>query len=73
MSSGSGELLVAGLGERCVDLTGDVAFQAADDLAFAFAFAGAPFDVILGGWVVAQVDEDDPVERGVWLGGCHLG
>jgi hypothetical protein len=33
MSSGSGELLFAALPERCVDLAGDVAFQAADDLA----------------------------------------
>src|SRR6266516_5203444 len=67
MSSGAGEFLSAGLGERCVDLAGDVAFQAADDLAFAFAFAGAPDDVGPGRLVVADADEDDPIERGVCL------
>ena len=67
MSSGPGELPFVVLRERCVDLAGEVAFQAADDLAFALALAGAPFDVVLGGLVVAQADEHDPVERGVGL------
>src|SRR6266700_6855830 len=67
MSSSSGELFLAALLECCVDLAGDVAFQAADDLAFALAFVGAPFDVVLGRLVVAHADEDDPVERRVGL------
>src|SRR5207248_2353012 len=67
MSSGPGEFPFVVLRERCVDLAGDVPFQAADDLAFALALAGAPFDVVLGGLVVAQADEHDPVERGVGL------
>jgi hypothetical protein len=50
MSSGSGEFLFAALPGRCVDLAGDVALQAADDLAFALAFAGAPLEVGLVGW-----------------------
>src|SRR6266508_2807126 len=67
MSSGSGEVLFAGLGERRVDLAGDVAFQAADDLALALAFAGAADDVVLGRLVVAHADEHDPVEGRVGL------
>ena len=67
MSSGSGELRFAALPERCVDLAGDVAFEAADDLALALALAGAPLDVGLGRLVVAHADEDDPVERRVGL------
>src|SRR6266516_7716894 len=67
MSSGPGEFPFVVLRERCVDLAGEVAFQAADDLAVALALAGAPFDVVLGGLLVAQADEHDPVERGVGL------
>jgi hypothetical protein len=67
MSSGAGEFLFAGLSEHGVDLAGDVAFQAADDLSFAFAFAGAPDDVGPCRLVVAHADEDDPIERGVRL------
>ena len=67
MSSGSGEFLFAGLCERGVDLAGDVAFEAAHDLAFALALAGAAVDVGPGRLVVAHADEDDAVERGVGL------
>src|SRR6266511_3346411 len=67
MSSGAGEFLFAGLSEQCVDLAGDVAFQAADDVAFALAFADASHDVVPGRLVIAHADEDDPIERGVRL------
>ncbi|SRR6266545_4377503 len=67
MSSGAGEFLFAGLSEQCVDLAGDVAFQAADDFAFALAFADASHDVVPGRLVIAHADEDDPIERGVRL------
>src|SRR4029453_1460222 len=40
--------------EGGVDLSGDVALEAADDLAFAEAFGGASLDVGAGGLVVAD-------------------
>ena len=49
------------------DFSGDVAFEAADDLGFGQAFFGASFDVGAGGGVVAQAAEHDPVEGGVGL------
>src|SRR5665647_968288 len=67
MSSGWGEFLFAGLCERGVDLAGDVAFEAAHDLAFALALAGAAVNVGPGRLVVAHADEDDAVECGVGL------
>src|SRR6266496_1561519 len=67
MSSGSGEFLFPGLCERGVDLAADVAFEAALDLAFALALAGAAVDVGPGRLVVAHADEDDAVECGVGL------
>jgi hypothetical protein len=64
--------LVEGLGpvlagERCVDLAGDVAFEAADDFLLGLAFFGAPFDVVLRSGVLAHADEDNAVEGGVGL------
>jgi hypothetical protein len=67
MSSGWSGLVFATLPERCVDLAGDMAFEAADVLALALALVGAPLDVGLGRLVVAHADEDDPVERRVGL------
>jgi hypothetical protein len=48
-----------------VDLSGDVALQTADDLAFAEAFGGAPFDVVAGGLVGAHADDGGDVEGAV--------
>ena len=48
-----------------VDLAGDVALQAADDLAFAQSFGGAALDVVAGGLVVPDADDGDDVERAV--------
>src|SRR5712692_5356306 len=67
MSSGSGEVRFVCLRERGVDLAGDVALQAADDLALGLALAGAPRDVLSGRLVPAHADEDDAVEGGVGL------
>src|SRR6266516_2637235 len=67
MSSGSAGFWFAGLCERGVDLAGDVAFEAAHDLTFALALAGAAVDVGRGGLLVAHADEDDAVECGVGL------
>src|SRR4029450_6454274 len=50
--------------EGGVDLSGDVALEAADDLAFAEAFGGASLDVGAGGLVVADADDGDDVEGG---------
>src|SRR3954454_20934277 len=57
-------------GGRCegvVDLAGDVAFEAADDLPFTLAFGGAAGDVVDGGLVKAHADDDGAVERAVGL------
>ena len=54
-----------GRGQVGVDLPGDVALEAADDLAFAEAFGGASFDVVAGGLVVAHPDDGDDVEGAV--------
>src|SRR3954451_9282354 len=57
-----------GRGCECVvDLSGDVAFEAGDDFAFAFAFGGAPGDVVDGGLVKAHADDHGPIERAVGL------
>jgi hypothetical protein len=59
-----------GFGDGCagqvvVDLSGDVALEAADDLAFAESLGGAAFDVVAGGLVVAYADDGDDVEGAV--------
>src|SRR4051812_17348278 len=48
-----------------VDLPGDVALEAADDLSLAEALAGAAFDVVAGGLVMAHPHDGDDVERAV--------
>ena len=50
---------------RCVDLSGDVSLEAADDLAFAEAFFGAAFDVGAGGFMASHADDGDDVEGAV--------
>src|SRR3546814_16325655 len=48
-----------------VDLSGDVALQAADDFALAETFGGAPFDVVAGWLVVSHEADGADVERAV--------
>jgi hypothetical protein len=50
-----------------VDLAGDVALEAADDLGFGFPFRGAAFGVGAGGRVRAEAGEHDPPQRVVGL------
>jgi hypothetical protein len=59
-----------GCGGRCrledvVDLSGDAALEAADDLGFGASLGGATLDVGAGGRVEAHADEDEAVEGGV--------
>ena len=64
-----------------MDLTGDVALQASDDLLLGLALAGAAFDVGAGLWAVAQTTDIDHVQASVGLaiaietrkGVCRLG
>ena len=51
--------------EQGVDLAGDVALEAAQDLAFAEAFGGAALDVASGWLVVPQSGYRDDVEGAV--------
>ena len=55
------------VGEQLVDLSGDVSFQAADDLSAGFAFGLAFLDVCDGGRVVAHTNRCDAPERVVGL------
>src|SRR5271168_4665869 len=50
-----------------VDLAGDVAFEAADDFALGFPFAGSPGRVVAGARAAAQPADCDEVERAVGL------
>jgi hypothetical protein len=50
-----------------IDLAGDVAFEAADDLSLAFAFGGASCDVVDGGLVKAHANDHRAVESAVGL------
>src|SRR5690242_7416970 len=54
-----------GVEQGGVDLAGDVAFEAADDLFSGHAFFGAACGVGAGAGVPAQPAEHDPVERAV--------
>ena len=68
----SGGLLSAaccrgGAGEQPVQLAGNGAFEATADLAVALALDGAPGHIPLGGLVVAQPHQHDPVQRSVGL------
>ena len=56
-----------GLGEQVVDLSGDVPFEAADDLSAGFAFGLAFLDVCDGGRVVAHTNRSDAPECVVGL------
>jgi hypothetical protein len=47
--------------EESVELAGDVADQAASDLAVGLALGAASFGVGAGGWVIAQPGQDDQV------------
>jgi hypothetical protein len=49
--------------EEAPDATGDVALEAASDLAVGAALAASSFDVVKGGLVVAYSRERDDVER----------
>ena len=52
-------------GQDVVDLSGDVALEAADDLGFAQALLSAPFYVGAGARVVAEPAKNDYVEGSV--------
>src|SRR5215470_11030269 len=56
-----------GPAEGVVDLAGDVALQAADDLFLGRALGGPPGRVGLGAWVVGQAGHGDRPQRGVGL------
>ena len=51
--------------DEVVDLADDVAFEAADDIAFGFTFLGSSSDVIDGGLVESHATDDDAVDCGV--------
>ena len=53
--------------EHRVELAGDVALEAADDLAFGESFVGPAFYVGAGGFVVSQSHDGDDVEGAVGL------
>jgi hypothetical protein len=53
--------------DEVVDLSDDVAFQASDDVTFAFPFSGSPGDVSLGRFVVLHTDYYCPVDRCIEL------
>ena len=70
--------------EDVVDLAGDVAFQASDDLAFGESFVGAALGVGAAAGVVAGLVEHDDVEgvvgvavaasvESVWVGAAAAG
>ena len=57
---------VGEVGLECVvGLAGDVAFEAADDLALGLAFGGAPRGVGAGAWAVAQAADGGHVQAAV--------
>src|ERR1700722_8124451 len=51
--------------QASVDFAGDVALEAADDLAFGESFRGPPVDVVEVGLVPAHPDDGDHVEGAV--------
>ena len=53
--------------EAPVDDVGEVAFEGAAGFAWRFAFGDLAGEVCLRGWVVAGLDDRDPVEGGVEL------
>ena len=58
---------VGGRAQVGVDLAGDVALQAADDLGLGLSFFGAAFDVGAGGRVRPHAGEHDPPQGVVGL------
>ena len=54
---------VSGSAQAGIDLAGDVALEAADDLFLGQAFGGAPLDVGAGRRVRAHPGDDDPPFR----------
>ena len=58
---------VSGRAQVRIDLTGDVALQAADDLGLGLSFFGAAFDVGAGGRVRSHAGEHDPPQAMVGL------
>src|SRR5215211_2582310 len=53
-----------GLGfEESVELAGDIADQAASDLAVSLALSPSPLGIGAGRWVIAQAGQDDQVQR----------
>jgi len=67
MSSGRSKIFFwrGGRNQGAVDLPQDVALEAANDLWFGQPLLGAPLGVGLGGEVVAQPAQHDPVQRTV--------
>src|SRR5580692_6675709 len=67
LCSGGGGGRGDGVVQGGVDLAGHVTLEAADDFWFGLALLGAAGGVFLGGFVVAEADDDDAVEGGVGL------
>jgi hypothetical protein len=55
------------VGECPIDLSGDVAFETADDLAFGQTFVGASLDIGLRAGIVAHPGQSDHIESVVRL------
>jgi len=53
--------------DQLIDLADDVAFQASDDVAFAFAFGGSAGHVSLRGLMVLHANNHCPIDRSVEL------
>ena len=53
--------------DELIDLADDVAFQASDDVACAFAFGGSPGHVSLRGLMVRHANDHCPIDRSVEL------
>src|SRR5687767_7920054 len=51
--------------QHAVNLPGNVALEAADDLSLALAFRGTPCDVLLGATISSHPSQTDHVQRSV--------
>jgi len=65
VGSGRGRFVSGIGGEVVIDLSGDVALEAADDLAFGQAFGCTTCDIVACGLVVANPNDGDGVEGAV--------
>ena len=65
MSSSSGDAAGHESREECEDFAGDIPFEATNDLSLAYPFPSAALHVGPSSRVVAQTDDDDPIEGGV--------